>query len=290
MQAGLDDMEENVVGISDAATYKETLDAYLRNGTIDQAEYDKRIAANSAKIMESVNKGLEDLEETDYQALGYSKSEWDAMEDDEKKLAIFDSVGQMVKDGIVTGDEYEDMLVADIKEEFATTGFKNSKNKPREASKTAVIITDLYDNGYLRQDQYTDIMYNLIVPQVSFFDDIVKVATENLENDGLNLKYNPANKFRTEPKEWQEMTDEQKTVLYQFAIFIAKRQKKTEGTSQTTPGSYQPGASSEVSNGSWGDPQASWGDPQASWGNPQGSSGAQQIGAPRDPMEPTYFS
>ena len=90
------------------------------------------------------------------------------MEDGEKKLTVFDRVGQLVKSGAVTQTDYYKLLYNDLKEEFESEEFKKSNTQLRDAIDSALIIQDLYDDGYMSEDMYTDLMYNQIVPHVSF--------------------------------------------------------------------------------------------------------------------------
>jgi hypothetical protein len=108
------------------------------------------------------------IDDIDHAALGFSDEEWSAMEDGEKKLAVFDRVGQLVKSGAVTQTDYYKLLYNDLKEEFESEEFKKSNTQLRDAIDSALIIQDLYDDGYMSEDMYTDLMYNQIVPHVSF--------------------------------------------------------------------------------------------------------------------------
>ena len=165
-RSGVSDSASNVADISTAVTYKGELDAALRNKTMTVQEYDKAIRTNSQKIMAEVNKGLERLEDMDHTALGYTDEAWNKMDDEDKKLAIFDSVGQMVKAGAVTHSDYYKMLYDDLQGEFDSEDFQKSKYQTRELVDMAIVIQDLYNNGYLLEDSYKDLVYKNLMPQI----------------------------------------------------------------------------------------------------------------------------
>lgn len=154
--------------ITDAVAQSQSLDEAYRQGTLTVEEYDAAKAQNSKVIMDNVNKGMIRIDDVDHAALGISDEEWSAMEDGEKKLAVFDRVGQLVKSGAVTQTDYYKLLYNDLKEEFESEEFKKSNTQLRDAIDSALIIQDLYDDGYMSEDMYTDLMYNQIVPHVSF--------------------------------------------------------------------------------------------------------------------------
>ena len=154
--------------ITDAVTQAQSLDEAYRQGALTVEEYDAAKAQNSKVIMDNVNKGMIRIDDVDHAALGISDEEWSAMEDGEKKLSVFDRVGQLVKSGAVTQTDYYKLLYNDLKEEFESEEFKKSNTQLRDAIDSALIIQDLYDDGYMSEDMYTDLMYNQIVPHVSF--------------------------------------------------------------------------------------------------------------------------
>ena len=165
-KAALDDASKTVSNISDAVTYKDELDKSKDNGTLSVAEYDQRIAENSAKIMTEVTKGLDDLSDMDYEALGISQSEWDGMEDSDQKLAVFDAVGELVKQGVVTQTDYYKMLYNDTNELFSSKEYKESKTQTRDILDRAIFVKDLRENGYLSGDDYTRIMVEIIATEM----------------------------------------------------------------------------------------------------------------------------
>ena len=182
--------------IADAVTQAQSLDEAYRQGTMTVEEYDEAKTQNSKVIMDSVYKGMERIEDTDYAALGISDEEWGAMEDGEKKLAVFDRVGQLVKSGAVTQTDYYKLLYNDLKEEFESEAFKKSNTQLRDATDSALVIQDLYDNGYMSKDMYVDLMYNQILPHISetrFWEVLNKQDVADGEGKEYKWSSNPFN-------------------------------------------------------------------------------------------------
>lgn len=152
--------------ITDAVAQAQTLDEAYRQGALTVEEYDAAKAQNSKVIMDNVNKGMIRIDDVDHAALGISDEEWSGMKDGEKKLAVFDSVGQMVKNGAVRESDYYKLLYNDIQEELASEDYQKSKNKTRDVVDIAIVIQDLYDNGYMSEDSYKDIVYNELMPNI----------------------------------------------------------------------------------------------------------------------------
>jgi RNA polymerase-interacting CarD/CdnL/TRCF family regulator len=152
--------------ITSAVAQAQTLDEAYRQGKMTVEEYDAAKAQNSKVIMDNVNKGMTRIDDVDYAALGFSDEEWGGMKDGEKKLAVFDSVGQMVKNGAVRESDYYKLLYNDIQEELASEDYQKSKNKTRDVVDIAIVIQDLYDNGYMSEDSYKDIVYNELMPNI----------------------------------------------------------------------------------------------------------------------------
>ena len=152
--------------ITDAVTQAQSLDKAYRQGALTVEEYDAAKAQNSKVIMDNVNKGMVRIDDVDHAALGFSDEEWGGMKDGEKKLAVFDSVGQMVKNGAVRESDYYKLLYNDIQEELASEDYQKSKNKTRDVVDIAIVIQDLYDNGYMSKDSYKDIVYNELMPNI----------------------------------------------------------------------------------------------------------------------------
>ena len=154
--------------ITSAVAQAQTLDEAYRQGALTVEEYDAAKAQNSKVIMDNVNKGMTRIDDVDYAALGFSDEEWGAMKDDQKKLAVFDSVGELAKAGVVSSDDFYKLLYNDIKEEFDSEEFKNEKekNKPEHVMTVASLIDDYHEKGYINDDDYIDLLYNQIVPEM----------------------------------------------------------------------------------------------------------------------------
>ena len=219
--------------VSDAIANASTLKQAFANKIFTVEEYDAQIKKNCKIIMENVNAAMENLNDADYKALGITDAEWDSMEDSDKKLAIFDAVGQLVKEDVVTSTAYFKMLYNDLEKEFSSKAFKESDTKVRDVADAAVVIKDLYDNDYLLKDEYINLTYNVIAPEIvetEFFKSVqnaVKMFRENYgEDEKLHFNhmalYGIGN-HRTD-KEWKKMGDDEKEVIVLMADFL--RQKK----------------------------------------------------------------
>ena len=154
--------------ITDAVTQAQSLDEAYRQGALTVEEYDAAKAQNSKVIMDNVNKGMIRIDDVDHAALGFSDEEWSGMKDGKKKLAVFDSVGELAKAGVVSSDDFYKLLYNDIKEEFDSEEFKNEKekNKPEHVMAVASLIDDYHEKGYINDDDYIDLLYNQIVPKM----------------------------------------------------------------------------------------------------------------------------
>lgn len=165
-QSTITDEGKTVSGITDAITYKASLDAALKNGTMTVEEYDAEWEANSQKIMSEITRNIDDLGSFDYASIGISQEEWDGMEDADKKLAVFDAVGQLVKSGAVAPWQYRQFLYDDTKEMLNSKDFKESQKQILDILDRGVILKDLYESGYMRDDDYTILMTELLVPYI----------------------------------------------------------------------------------------------------------------------------
>lgn len=162
----VDDVGQAVSGISGAIGYKSELDTALKNGTMSVAEYDAAWEENSRKIMSEVTRNINNLDSIDYASLGISQAEWDGLEDGDRKLAVFDAVGQLVKEGVVAPWQYRNMLYDDTKEMLDSKEYQQSGNQARDLLDRGVILQDLYKDGYLSEDDYTAIMADLLIPAI----------------------------------------------------------------------------------------------------------------------------
>lgn len=182
--------------ITDAVAQAQSLDEAYRQGALTVEEYDAAKAQNSKVIMDNVNKGMIRIDDVDHAALGFSDEEWSNMKDDEKKLAVFDSVGELAKAGVVSSDDFYKLLYNDIKEEFDSEEFKQSKNQVAHVMAVAELVEEYHDSGYMNDDDYTDIMYNQILSKISgsrFWEALNKQDVANGEDKKYKWISNPFN-------------------------------------------------------------------------------------------------
>lgn len=152
--------------ITSAVAQAQTLDEAYRQGKMTVEEYDAAKSQNSKVIMDSVYKGMERIDDTDYKALGFTDEEWKSMDDSNKKLSLMESVGQMVKDGVVSETDYYKMLYNDTKELFESEEYKKDRNSQKDVVDRATMIRNFYEDGYISDDTYNDLIYNLVVPEI----------------------------------------------------------------------------------------------------------------------------
>ena len=230
-RAGLDDSAAQVSDITSAVDHKDELDESLRNGTLSVEEYDRRIAENSAKIMKEITPNLDDMSEIDYEALGIPKAEWEALGDADKKLTVLASVGELAKEGIVTYDDYEDMLYADTREMFASDEFKNDKKKGLSVLDRGVMFKDLLDSGLLREDAYIMMMAELIVPKMEKDSDFLAFMKGETVINGRLTAYSRLSESRydiaVEVAEFIRRKNNGSTSVSPEVVSAAKEQNKT---------------------------------------------------------------
>lgn len=182
--------------ITDAVAQAQSLDEAYRQGALTVEEYDAAKAQNSKVIMDNVNKGMIRIDDVDHAALGISDEEWSGMKDGEKKLAVFDSVGELAKEGVVSSDDFYKLLYNDIKEEFDSEEFNQSKNQVAHVMAVAELVEEYHDSGYMNNDDYTDIMYNQILSKISgsrFWEALNKQDVANGEDKKYKWISNPFN-------------------------------------------------------------------------------------------------
>lgn len=219
--------------VSDAISNADALKSAFANKQLTAEEYDAAVADNSKIIMENVNAAMKNINDADYRSFGYTNEEWNGMEDGEKKLAVFDAVGQLVKDGVVPHSDYYKLLNHDLTEELSSKEFKGSKEPIRDAADMALIIKDSYENGYLLKDEYIALIYQTIAPHIEsnlLFKGIQKALKKYDADDGRfgeAIYYAMAEEdSTTTPKdssEWfNRMSDEQKAIIIEMAKFKNK--------------------------------------------------------------------
>lgn len=152
--------------ISSAVDQAKVLDDAYRQGQLTEEEYDAAKAENSKVIMDSVYKGMENIDDTDYTALGISEEEWSGLEDGEKKLAMFDRVGQLVKIGAISTNDYYKMIYKDLSDTFSDNDFKKEKYAGRSIIGAWAEIYGQYEKGYLSETGYQKLYNRVIYPEI----------------------------------------------------------------------------------------------------------------------------
>lgn len=152
--------------VSDAISNANTLQQAYANKYLTTEEYDAAVKKNAAVIMDNANAAMADPSDADYAALGITTEEWEGMDEGERKQEVMDRIGQLVKEGVVPHSDYYKMLYNDLQGEFNSEEYQKSKTQLRDAMDSAVVIQDLYDNGYLLQDEYTSLLYKEIYDKI----------------------------------------------------------------------------------------------------------------------------
>lgn len=225
------DTSSGVTDMSSAIEYKGTLDAGLKNNTLTVEEYDAEISKNSKIIVDEVTKNLETPSKLNYKALGFTKAEWDGMDDGEKKLATFEALGRMAVDGTITRSDYDKMLSKDLGDFFSSSKYKNSNYQLRDAANKAIEIQNLYDDGYLLQDQYVQLLYMEIAPKfenTDVFNGLLhavktygKSVSTYVAESAIVDSITDGNRAIAAGKTYQRLTGDQKEMLLNMAIFMS---------------------------------------------------------------------
>lgn len=182
--------------VSDAISNANTLQQAYANKYLTTEEYDAAVKKNAAVIMDNANAAMDNPSDADYAALGITAEEWNGMDEEDRKLEVVDRIGQLVKEGVVPHSDYYKMLYNDLQGEFNSEEYKESKNQIRDAMDSALVIQDLFDNGYLLQDEYVDLIYRQIVPKISetrFWDALNKQDIDSGGNKKYSWISNPFN-------------------------------------------------------------------------------------------------
>ncbi len=220
--------------VSDAITNANTLKQAYDNKYITTEEYDAALKENATVIMDNANAAMKDIDDADYAALGITEEEWSGMDDGDKKLEIIDRVGQLVKEGVVPHSDYYKLLYNDLKGEFSSQEYNDSKEPLREAADMAIVIKDAYNNGYLLKDDYMSLVYQTIAPHIennALFKGIVNAFEKYGEEDSRfdeGIYYAMiAEDSKTTPKdasEWyNRMSEEQKEMILEMVKTLAQK-------------------------------------------------------------------
>ena len=175
--------------VSDAISNANTLQQVYANKYLTTEEYDAAVKKNAAVIMENANAAMANPSDADYAALGITAEEWNGMGEGDRKLEVMDRIGQLVKEGVVPHSDYYKMLYNDLQGEFNSEEYKKSKTQLRDAMDSAIIIQDLYDNGYLLQDEYTSLMYREIYDKIK--NDVAIETIDNYDKEWKTMKGEP---------------------------------------------------------------------------------------------------
>ena len=225
--------------VSDAISNANTLQQAYANKYLTTEEYDAAVKKNAAVIMDNANAAMKNLDDADYTALGITAEEWEGMDEGDRKLEVMDRIGQLVKEGVVPHSDYYKMLYKDLEEEFGNKEYTTSDDGVRfeTALGSAIIIEDLYNNGYLLQDEYTSLMYGYIgekmlnLPGVTNFVEKIKKWQEKLGTDVSKKKYK-----QLYGNAWGDgafvgymsnMSGEEEDMVMKMANWLAKDRKPT---------------------------------------------------------------
>lgn len=225
--------------VSDAISNANNLQQAYANKYLTTEEYDAAVKKNAAVIMENANAAMADPSDADYAALGITAEEWNGMGEGDRKLEVMDRIGQLVKEGVVPHSDYYKMLYNDLEEEFGNKEYTTSDDGVRfeTALGSAIIIEDLYNNGYLLQDEYTSLMYGYIgekmlnLPGVTNFVEKIKKWQEKLGTDVSKKKYK-----QLYGNAWGDgafvgymsnMSGEEEDMVMKMANWLAKDRKPT---------------------------------------------------------------
>lgn len=175
--------------VSDAISNANNLQQAYANKYLTTEEYDAAVKKNAAVIMNNANAAMANPSDADYAALGITAEEWNGMGEGDRKLEVMDRIGQLVKEGVVPHSDYYKMLYNDLQGEFNSEEYKKSKTQLRDAMDSAIIIQDLYDNGYLLQDEYTSLMYREIYDKIK--NDVAIETIDNYDKEWKTMKGEP---------------------------------------------------------------------------------------------------
>lgn len=225
--------------VSDAISNANTLQQAYANKYLTTEEYDAAVKKNAAVIMENATAAMANPSDADYAALGITTEEWNGMDEGDRKLEVMDRIGQLVQEGVVPHSDYYKMLYNDLEEEFGNKEYTTSDDGVRfeTALGSAIIIEDLYNNGYLLQDEYTSLMYGYIgekmlnLPGVTNFVEKIKKWQEKLGTDVSKKKYK-----QLYGNAWGDgafvgymsnMSGEEEDIVMKMANWLAKDRKPT---------------------------------------------------------------
>lgn len=184
--------------VSDAISNANTLQQAYANKKLTTEEYDAAVKKNAAVIMDNANAAMANPSDADYAALGITAEEWNGLDEGDRKLEVMDRIGQLVKEGVVPHSDYYKMLYNDLQGEFNSEEYQKSKTQLRDAMDSALVIQDLYDNGYLLQDEYTSLLYGEIYNKIKEDEGVKFINRNNPEREYLGGGYLSPTDFFTQ--------------------------------------------------------------------------------------------
>lgn len=218
--------------VSDAISNASTLQQAYANKYLTTEEYDAAIKKNAAVIMDNANAAMVNLNDADYAALGITDDEWSDLKDDEKKLRIYDSLGQLTSDGIIPHSQYEEFMIKEVREEIEGLNAETTKDMRqmmRGVADVAVVIRDLYDSGYLKHDSYENIMYNELAKELendNAFKSIVSALKKSGQSDTEYLRRLDSDELSNVNENYfGKFTDEQREIIVKMAYLVANKNK-----------------------------------------------------------------
>lgn len=217
--------------VSDAISNANNLQQAYANKYLTTEEYDAAVKKNAAVIMENANAAMANPNDADYAALGITAEEWEGMDEGDRKLEVMDRIGQLVKEGVVPHSDYYKMLYNDLQEEFDWDD--KSPDKLIDTLDSAIIIQDLYNNGYLLEDEYTSLVYGVIgnkmtsLPATDHIIERIKSWQEKTGKDVSKDKYESLYGRSAYTGVLNNTSKEEKEMLIKMANWMAKTRKPT---------------------------------------------------------------
>lgn len=155
--------------IASALGQASELDEAYRSGLLNDEEYKAAKDDNAKIIISNVKAGMDRIDDVDYEGLGIPEEEWGAMNDSEKKLRVLDEAGRLVKKGIVSHSEYFQIVANEVKADLndIAEDVRGGIDKNKDRLSVAVVVQDMYDNGYLYEGAYNYLMFKTILPKMN---------------------------------------------------------------------------------------------------------------------------
>jgi hypothetical protein len=155
--------------IASALGQASALDEAYRTGQLNDEEYKAAKDDNAKIIMSNVKAGMDRIDDVDYEGLGIPEEEWGTMNDSEKKLRVLDEAGRLVKKGIVSHSEYFQIVTNEVKADLndIAEDVRGGIDKNKDRLSVAVVVQDMYDNGYLYEGAYNYLMFKTILPEMN---------------------------------------------------------------------------------------------------------------------------